>query len=55
MNDELLALAQQEYSRQLQEYLTSPIKKPDLSISELIDKFLKECSDNNLKGDTKNE
>lgn len=40
LNEELLELAQEEYLRQLQEYLTNPIKKPEPNLKELIEKYL---------------
>lgn len=42
VNEELLRIAQEEYLRQLQEYLTNPVKKPNPTIIELIKKYLQE-------------
>lgn len=42
VNEELLRNAQEEYLRQLQEYLTNTIKKPNPIIIKLIKKYLYE-------------
>lgn len=36
----MLKIAQEEYQRQLQEYLTNPLKKPKPDLNELIRKAL---------------
>ena len=42
MDDNMLKAAQEEYQRQLQEYLTSPLKNTKPNFKELIEKALEE-------------